>query len=284
MKKILVAAVLFAGLSPLTNAMDITQSTGTNTNPSTLGWGVNIFADYTTVSMGKANSQIDYVESGTKAAFGALGIGPTEIKFGGAFLAGLTANIEIPFLDIWACDIGLRGGYLNAFPGSVQLNSSDIMGSGLNIDLADTYNASLIPLEIGVAGKINIPNTAISASLGIYGGYGIASGSEEVMVNTNIPAGMGAPANDSVTIPYGGSCAVFEIIGNASIKINMLSLGLDLGYRIADVSRVKATKTVTDSNFDLNVQNGAVFKDKNGNAVDFDFGGLIVGLKTGIEF
>ncbi len=269
MRKLLIAAVLVLSLSSLTFA---------------IGGGVYFFADYTSVSMSKANSQIDYIENNLSNN-NPFGVNPTETKLGSGFLGGLEANIDVPIVDIFAIDAGLRGGYLYAFPGSIKLNATNIMGTGYNLDLNATFNGSLIPIEIGVAGKLNIPATGISASLGFYGGLGMASVSQEMKLTTNIPAGMG-PSNDDVTVPYSGTCPVFEIIGNLSATISVISIGLDLGYRMADASQMKATKTVNDSNFNIAVNKGDAMKDANGDGgnVDIDFSGLIVGLKVGVSF
>ncbi len=272
MKKFLIAVIIILCAWSLSFADEIG-----------FGGGVNFFADYTTVSMGKINSQVDYVQNYIQTMAAGLGT-PTETKLGSGFLGGIAANFDLKLMDMFSVGLGFRGGYLYAFPGSVKLNISNIYGSGYNVDITDTFSGSLIPLEIGVSGKVNIPSTGISAGLGLYGGIGIASASTEQKFTTTIPN----IQNDDVTVPYSGTCAVFDIIGNVSVTMSIISVGLDLGYRIADVSQIKATQTITDNNsiFPTSVNKGDVAKDINGDGgiIDVDFGGLVVGIKVGVAF
>ncbi len=278
MKKFLITVIIILCAWSLSFADDIG-----------FGGGFNFFIDYTSVSMGKVNSALDSAKGLLEQAGSFFGITPTESKLGSGILGGIAANVDLKLMDTFSVGLGFRAGYLSAFPGSAKLKTDNILGSGYSLDFEDNYSASLIPLEVGLEGKFNIP--AISASLGLGGylGYGMASVSNEWKLNSTEPLS----TNFDDTIPYSGGCLVVDIIGNASVNISIISVGLDLGYRVANVSHVTATKDFSDTNSGITVKKGDTMKDGNangtfmpgtGNTVSVDFGGLIVGIKFGVAF
>jgi len=175
-------------------------------------------------------------------------------------------------------DIGVRAGYLYAFPGTIKL---DISKGGYYMKLNVNFDASMIPIEGGFSFKLALPASPISLGAGVYAGYGLANSKLSMKIETNIPS---AP-NGSVEVPMQGGCLVVDILANAGMSIGpAMSLGLELGYRIANVSEMKSTQAVSNTDLGFEFAKDEVVKDENGDPVPFDFSGFVAGLKFTIGF
>ena len=103
-------------------------------------------------------------------------------------------------------------------------------------------------------------------------GYGIAGGSEKISVNSG--------SVTSQELLFDGGAFVTDINLNANINFGPASGGLLLGYRIANVSEMKASTDNADAGF----KKGDLMKGPDGKALVFDYSGLVVGLNFSIGF
>jgi hypothetical protein len=218
---------------------------------------VSVFGGYTTVNMTTVNAALDLFNlSGLMSA----------TKFGGGYYVGVDAGFSVmPFLKV-----GPRIELLSA--GQAKLTDTN----GLFMGPAGAYFAldgSMILYEAGVSGSWELPVAGLSVGGGVWLGYGMAN------VSTSF--------NDTATTNtqgYGGSGFVSEIQGQVAYKIiPTISVGMDLGYRIASISQVTASADGTNGS---SVKSGDVLKDFVTGLVpqDFDFSGINVGARVSFGF
>lgn len=213
---------------------------------------LSAFGGYTTLSMGDINNSLDQVKTNNSSV--------TETKIQNGFYVGADGGFTIfPFVKI-----GPRVEYVQANPGSLDLGS-----------VTNTLNANLLMGEVGITVDSSIPLAGLSVIGGIWGGYGEANGALT-------SAGQGA-ANDGTTNGDAGGF-VGEVAAQLRYKIVAgLSIGLDLGYRMADIANVDQTST-TIPNSALN--NGKpLIPQANGTTADsFDFSGVNIGGAISFDF
>ncbi|HXB97453.1 MAG TPA: hypothetical protein VNZ54_05325, partial [bacterium] len=193
------------------------------------------FGGYATVSMKDLNSALDqYAAPGTAATHTTSG-----------FYVGADAGITVlPFLKI-----GPRLEYLQPSQASV----TTIFGTA-------NINSKLLMYELGVTADTSLPLTGLSVLGGIWGGYGVA--------NATLGTGGSNAVQDGT-----GTSFVGEVAAQLRYKMFMgLSLGVDLGYLMANVATV----------------NGAdgkpMITNQSGGAVGFDFSGLHAGGALSWDF
>lgn len=209
---------------------------------------IGIDGGYTSVDMKKVNDEIAKAEKFT--------------KFGNGIYGDLKLELGImPFLNI-----GPKVGIIYAFPASME-------SSALSMTMKSNINAMLIPIMGGISASIGIPGAPFSINGGIYGGYGIA------IVTTGSEMG-----NLRYDVPADGSGFVGDI--KAGLEFSMIpfvSGTINLGYRIANIEKLKVAKDVVVSNITV-AEKGEVLEDSNGNPLPFDYSGFIAGIGIAIGF
>jgi len=86
--------------------------------------------------------------------------------------------------------------------------------------------------------------------------------------------------SDTTEVPMEGGAFVAEIAAKAAFTVaDNTAITLDLGYRLANVAEIKASKDI-DS---MNIKKGDVMKDADDAAIPADYSGLIanIGVKFG---
>jgi len=162
----------------------------------------SLFGGYTILGMSDVNNDLELMANP----------GDTVTKFGGGYYAGLEAAFTVmPFLKI-----GPRVGL--------------VAGSGKYASTTITLNedATLIPLEVGVSTDWAFPLTGVSIKGGLYAGYGMGT-----FKRTATGAFVGEESSSG-----SGFVAEADVQARYSI-IPLLSLGLDLGYRLAKINTMK---------------------------------------------
>lgn len=217
---------------------------------------LNVFGGYTTLSMGKVN---DAINRQYDALFSPLfPITKSKIDLGNGFIVGLDAGYSpIPGLSI-----GPRVEFLGG--------SGDLKAAGGGMTEEIDFNASMIPILIGAAYTIPLSG-AFSIGGGIYLGYGLGYASEKFALT-------GQPTE---TVNADGGSFAGDINIDAKYKISdMFNLGIKLGYRLADVSEMKAT---ADNAYE-GIKKGDVLKDDQNNTLPIDYSGLVAGVDLGFAF
>jgi len=173
--------------------------------------------------------------------------------------------------------IGPRVEFVNAFEGKAESSGSvtiPLLGT-VTETITDKYGVSLIPIMLGISYDASFPMVPISVKGGIYGGYGIATAYSDLSASE---AGISAPAENET---MSGSGFVGEILLSGDYSFApFFSLGLNVGYRIANISQMKYTADVPD----LSITKNSVVKDINQNTLPFDYSGLMVGLALNFGF
>jgi hypothetical protein len=203
-------------------------------SPAYALFDINAFGGYATVGMGDINSRLDAIGSGANVTH----VGP------GFYVGADAAFTVMPMLKV-----GPRLEYVQAGQGKIA--------SG---PISATLDANLLMYELGVSTDIGLPLTGLSVQAGVWGGY-----SQAVVTLAG-----NAVAGDLGT----GSAFVGEAEAELRYKLLLgLSLGVDLGYRMADVGSVK------DS-----AGNGVISKPSSNDSVAFDFSGLNAGASLSYNF
>ncbi len=198
---------------------------------------VSLYGGYTTLSMGDINNDLSLFS----------GPGVTVDKVSGGFYAGLGGEYKVmPMLNL-----GLR--------------VEDVMGAG-DVKVPGTKlaeSATLIPVLIGASTQVAIvPTFLIKGGLYVGPGFG-----------TNDMKFSGGATGD---LDASGTTFMGELMLEAKYQfIPMLALGLNLGYRLADVNAMKVDSAT--GNFS-GVPSGSLPKFGSAGDTSVDFSGLNVGL------
>ena len=206
------------------------------------------FGGYTTLGMGDLNKAVDNaVASGGSTA---------SQKSQSGYYVGADAGFStVPFLKI-----GPRLEFVQPGQASVTYASGNKF----------TVDSDLLLMELGLTVDTSIPMSGLSVIGGIWGGYGLAGAK-----NTQTFAGLSNSA-----LGNGGG-----FVGEAAAQLRYglvagLSLGLDLGYRLANITNMENS---TDSPFGPK-KGDPFFKNSNGSTGAFDYSGLNIGGALSFNF
>jgi len=232
---------------------------------------VSPYAGFTTVGMATVN---DFLFGGTMPD-------TAEIqKFG----AGFTAGVEAGYSFLQGLYTGLKLGIvLPANAKYTDENSSPL----LSYKTENQYSASIIPVMLGGSYEFKISNTPVSAGAGVYAGWGFASGSFILKSEQTITfMGSSTTTSSGSDAAFSGGCFTADISAFGEYKISdMISAGLNLGYRIANVSEMKYTKVPDGSGYETG---DTVEYWKSGwtepKPMPFDFGGFIITARASFYF
>ena len=228
---------------------------------------LNISGGYATVGMDDMNKilqsqkeQFDLMNYG--------GTGSTSLtKFGSGMFLAVDAGYEV----LSGISIGPKIVYLSCSQAKITAEGSL---SGLSFKIEQTVDASLMPLMVGGYYSTKITDK-ISLLGGIYLGYGLAN-----LKSVARGEQTGQPSQ-SVEVPNDGSGFVGEISADVKYAIAPnVSLGVNLGYRLAKIDELKATKDVPE----IYVKKGDVIKDANGKTIPADYSGLTIGVGLTFKF
>ncbi len=245
-------------------------------------FNISLSGGYTTLIMAKVN---EFVQSIQNSA-GGWG---TVTNLNSGYYAALDANFTV----LPSLTIGPRIEFVNAMAG--EYNFSGYVPTFGQLSFTDSFGASLIPILLGISYSTYFPH--ISVKYAVYGGYGFAAAYNN--------ASFFMPASGQLTenIPLSGSGLVGEILVSGDYSFaRFFSIGLNLGFRMANIPQMKAAKDVPPvsgisnipgasgiygiSGFTSGITKGSVFKDQatTGNDLPFDYSGLMTGLAFNFSF
>jgi hypothetical protein len=256
---------------------------------------LNISAGYVTVGMDDMNKSLQSQKERFDQAIKALedlgaGTGSTSLtKFGSGIFLAVDAEYEV----LSGISIGPKIVYLSCSQAKLTAELPAMTGI---INIEQTVDASLIPLMVGGRYSTKITDK-ISLLGGVYLGYGLANyksvnKSELIgtyfmssITKTNLKAGLqkdnSSQLSQNVEVPAGGLGFVGEISADVKYAITPnVSLGVNLGYRLAKIDELKATKDVPE----FNIKKGDVIKDENGKTIPADYSGLTIGVGLTFKF
>ncbi len=136
-------------------------------------------------------------------------------------------------------------------------------------------NLSILPLMLGVSYNKDISDGLV-LGVKIFSGVGLGYGKFKLRIE-NIEAGQVS----NYEIPISGSGFMADILAYPQYKIGKdILLGLNLGYRLANIPKMEATKDVPDAG----VKKGDELRYQAGKTIKFDCSGLTIGLGINFNF
>ena len=232
-----------------------TDSTENVINNSVIFIGFN--AGYSLINMKDVNKDLQDSEN-LFASVGAITDDPKEIT-GGLYIDG---NVKI---NLGQFRLGVSGNYLSS---SGEFSYNEAAGS-----YTETYNVNTIEL-IGIFETVfNIKNSSTQLFLLLGGGLGIASAEHLGDFIYYPDPSQNIKVNNDVTGKYFAG----RIKGGFQFYLKKVILEIGVGYRIANAGELKGT----------HIENGVKYTDQpvrdiNGNAIEFDYSGLL--FSAGITF
>jgi hypothetical protein len=233
---------------------------------------LNISGGYATVGMDDMNKSLQSQKEQFDQTIEFLkdfgGTGSTSItKFGSGIFLAVDAGYEV----LSGISIGPKIVYLSCSQAKLTAEVQSFFGI---INIEQTVDASLIPLMVGGRYSTKITEK-ISLLGGTYLGYGLANFKSVVKFEQT-----GQPSQN-VEVPADGSGFVGEISADVKYAITPnVSLGVNLGYRLAKIDELKATKDAPE----FNIKKGDVIKDENGKTIPADYSGLTIGVGLTFKF
>lgn len=238
---------------------------------------VTAFAGFTTAGMTQVNVIIDTIA----AAGTASGETVTTQNLGGGFLIGAQAGYSV----IKGLYVGPRLEFASIFAGkttaSIDTPAMPPYYPAMHEETVYTFGASITDILLGASYYYTLSGQPFVFSGDLYLGYGLAGG------NINYEYSYYG-TSEKTEIPLEGGTFVTVISASADYKMSdMISAGLTLGYRIANVPKMSVAKDV--------VQNGGTipkgyyitsssFISNTGAATSYDFSGFIISLNGNISF
>ncbi len=197
---------------------------------------VRFFAGYTTLNMS------DYNKAASSAGIQQLKSGLlVGVDFGIKILQCLSAGPRVEFIKAYA-------------EGAGTLDKVDI---------------SLLPVMAGLTYSYYLTDIDLIVSAGAYAGYAWANGTFE----ENVGGTANVPERSEI---YGASFAAdFDLRLDYMIN-TALSAGITAGYRIADITSMKAKGAYID--------NATVVDPADGSDLAFDFSGLVIGAGVSMNY
>ncbi|PKL92861.1 MAG: hypothetical protein CVV21_00525 [Candidatus Goldiibacteriota bacterium HGW-Goldbacteria-1] len=232
---------------------------------------VSPFAGFTTVGMETVNDFLfENLASDTAKTS----------KFG----AGFTAGVEAGYSFLQGLYTGVKLGII--LPANAKL-TDEYSIPGMSSKMENQYSVLMIPVMLGGSYEFKIPNTPVSAGAGIYAGWGFASGSFISNTEQTITImGITTKTDYKSDAAFSGGCFTADLSAFGEYKISdMISAGLNIGYRIATVSEMKYTKVPDGSPY----ENGDVVEYPVSGWTDtkplpFNFGGFIITARASFYF
>jgi hypothetical protein len=182
---------------------------------------------------------------------------------------GLSLAAEGTYEIAPGLSIGPRVEYIIANQGKASIAAGPL----LNTDL--TQDVSLVPLMVGARYRIAGRADAVSLNAGIFAGWGLASGTTKVSASSSL-LGLSATSEE---FSYDGGGFVGDLLLGLTIPLGgTVDLGIDAGYRMAEIPEMKTTGSSTI----IGVPKDQALVDASGNKIKFDFSGLVA--NAGLRF
>jgi hypothetical protein len=227
--------------------------------PVFAGFELGVSGGYTLVSMKNLNSNIDTVYN--KA------ISDPTVLFASKqhVTDGLFGCLDAGYSFIPGLSAGARFEYLCTLDAQMKVNTTGFLTT--TAATAD-ISASLIPVMAGVSYTYSLPGLPLSIGAEVYAGYGFA----DLSINTDMETGYLA---GTTVESFDGGCFVFDSAFKINYIFNQLfSAGLNIGYRTANVTKLKYTQV------GINLPNYADY----GKALQLDYTGMKFGAAVNFSF
>ncbi|MDO8734852.1 MAG: hypothetical protein Q7K21_06805 [Elusimicrobiota bacterium] len=214
---------------------------------------INIWGGYTTLGMNGVNSDLSTIAGS--------GGSVTKVKKGYAIAVEYLYAVMSRFL------IGPRIEYIGGNQGEA---------SNLSVNVKQDFY--LIPIMVGGRYYLKDRKSPWNVSGGVFAGVGIGYGKTK----TDVPL-------LSATTTYKGSAFTADMIVCGEYNISsVISFGLDLGYRFANVSKMSGGSSGDGSSgsgsyYSTNVKKSAVVNSA-GKKIKYDFSGLISNIGINFKF
>jgi hypothetical protein len=226
------------------------------------GYYTELIGGYTSVSMSNVNSDLITYDSG-------LDIYSTHL--GNAWFAGVDAMYIAPE----GFGLHFRMELIGMAPGEITYNYTT---SGYNYQ---NYQVTpyMVPLMLGLSYTFHGKGNPFTLTAGVYGGLadGYVDYYQHTLDTTNFDSSYEA------LFEGWGFCG--EGVVDADLWFtNNFSLGLNLGYRFANISQLTSVSTVYDSNGYFVGEAGSPLVGVSGNKVAADFSGMMLGINLTYHF
>jgi len=233
------------------------------------GFFTTIDGGYTQASMSQVNSAIIGNDSGP-------GINNTQLGAGAYF------GIDGMYLTKENLGFHLKFEYVSISTGQIQYNNgvpgTDFTYGDIEVD------PYMVPLMVGVSYTLHTKGSPFSLTAGLYGG--IAPAYLYYRQHTIDPVTTDQYYGD---LEYDemydglGFCSEGMLSANYWFTKNF-SLGVEFGYRYANISKMTAEGDAYDNAGNFMVGSGQPLQDGNGNNVGVDFSGINVGVNLVYHF
>jgi hypothetical protein len=248
MKKIFGAIVLFAILSA--------------SNIFGYGYYTELIGGYTSVNMSKVNSDLITKDSGD---------GITNIQLGNAWFTGIDAMYIAPE----GLGVHFRMEFIGMDSGEMTYNYTT------NGYYYQDYQVTpyMVPLMLGLSYTFHGKGNPFTLTAGVYGGLadGYIDYYQHTVDTTNFDRSYEA------LFEGWGFCG--EGVVNADLWFTKnFSLGLNLGYRFANISELTSVSSVYDSNGAFVGEAGGPLVGVSGNNIAADFSGMMLGVNLTYRF
>lgn len=171
--------------------------------------------------------------------------------------------------------LGLRVAYAMSSKGEVTY-LSDSGSVKVSADNSTTF--SVLPIVVGGAYRHPLGETFV-LSIGLYGGMGLASGSQdfnELYAYNAHPLYGTSETRLKGTAKYAGSAFAADVLAGIAYKLSpAVSVGLELGYRMFSTQLKIDGNVDLDGNGTTDIKDGETLKDSKGDAAKYDLGGAL---------
>ncbi len=237
---------------------------------------VGLWGGWTTVGMGDVNDLVDSGEEAYKAGVESMGGDPDKVKatkvtsgfaFGLEGTYAVAAGLGAPGDSL---GVGLRAGML--MPGTAEVSYEEG-----DVKVSQKIESSAIPVELGVRYSYPVSGQ-VTIDGGLFAGLGMVSVTDKYDAE-------GIGDDVSVSDTYSASVLALEVLVGAGYKVTPeFTLGLDLGYRLLNAPKVKATADNEDTGVEKGDALTTINDDGEEEDVKIDMSGLLVALRAAFSF
>lgn len=254
-------------------------------------YSVGLWGGYTTIGMKEVNADGQRLldDAKAQAALGGTTLSEEELT---EFSSGIIFGVEGGYVVSERLSYGVRIGYLSAGEAKVSYTWNQFIDFGGGNTFSQTatqtnvISATVIPVFVG-GRYTSVVNEKLSLNGGLFVGMGLAKAeltyeSSDVRVGTGILAFSTQTIAAAGKLPMNGSGFGGEVLVGALYQITpSISFGLDLGYRMLNVSKMTAT---ADADFDgdgvVDAKEGDSLVDDKDEPIPFDFSGTIGAVRV----
>ncbi|MCE5299775.1 MAG: hypothetical protein LLG37_02740 [Spirochaetia bacterium] len=223
---------------------------------------VNLWVGYSTLSMNSVNAFIDDINDDADTLFDM-----ETSNMDKAYVLGLDLGLLV--FKGFPLSIGARVEYVGGFQASIKGTNSFL---GLLPDVTRTLDALLVPIMAGATYNLNIKGMPIDLAADAYIGYALAKATLTQDWTTD----------ETANLSGGGFAMDFGIKANYRVS-KPLSIGLHIGYRIANIEQMTADE---EANNVFGLDKGEVLKNvyDSDSVIAFDFTGFTFGINANMKY